>query len=71
MEEARDALKHDPNDPLFSRAVMPKAKLPKLPPIEGLKLYRYRGREGGTITGMLYTDGSMKWMVVARFSSCG
>ena len=62
VEEAWEAIKRDPGDPLYTRGLMPQSALPKLPPIRGKMLIWHLGREGGTITGMVFTDGSMKWL---------
>lgn len=59
-DEATDALEEHAGHPLWSRGLLCMDQLPTLPPIALETMHFYRNSAHGTLTGMVFTDGSLK-----------
>lgn len=56
----REALAVDPNHPFWTRCLLPLSALPAVPPVGSDDLHYFRNGGGGILTGIIFTDGSMK-----------
>ena len=60
VDEAIEALRQDPEHPLYSRGLLPRSWLPNPPPIRPDEVHWYRNSDEGILSGDIYTDGSQK-----------